>query len=73
MQQNLDLSAEEAAALVALLTRTMAAVGAHSHPEGDPREAPPRACPRALAAAEGVCASKGNGYWKTTHSPLENP
>ena len=54
--QHLDLTEDESAALVALLTRTIFGlpiplVAASSLPDGDPREAQARDCSRALTAA----------------------
>jgi hypothetical protein len=62
--QNLDLDDDEAAALAALLTRTIDRDRYPLSPR-DPRETQARACPRAVAAAQGVCAAEGYGSSKT--------
>jgi hypothetical protein len=66
---HLDLSDEEAVALVALLTRT--ADGdryplSPRIPEGHTREAPTRASPRGFTAGQGVCAVASNRSPKAT-------
>jgi hypothetical protein len=70
MQQNLDLSDDEAAALATLLTRTIDS-DRYPFPERIRTlkviraKLPAGACPQALAAAEGLCAAPSNGRPKT--------
>ena len=66
---HLDLSDDEATALAQeLRERPLYALATHPHPEGDPRETPTRAGPRALAAAQGVCAAADD---RSQKAPLD--
>jgi hypothetical protein len=68
--QHLDLTDEEAAALIKELgditrERSLPVLIAHPDPEGDPGQAATRAGARALAAAQGVRSAASNGCQRT--------